>query len=58
MLHKVSTSVLLHTNTLTIFQLVPDISIVLWLTPDDFTCEGETSQIGKGEPVAHPRGRT
>ena len=30
------------------FRSVPDFLILLWLTPDNFTQQGETSGTGKG----------
>ena len=32
---------------------VPDFLILLWLTPDDFTHQGETSREGKGSSPMH-----
>ena len=31
-----------------LFLSIPDLLLLLWLTSDDFTCQGETSRTGKG----------
>ena len=43
-----STFVALPSKLFDSFLSVPDILILLWLTPDDFTRQGEKSRTGKG----------